>query len=347
MNEEQASNRGYSQDNPYQHLTRWLQHVYTLSPAEKAPQIRDKPSLSSNREETEPAEWLIESDYHPKFYQQLPNFILSLLQNDSQTMIQFAPLLYHLAGCRACHQAYLELYGPIHDAFHLDTSKVVSTKITRPLADVTPRLLARLCRLLIGQAEAVLLQAQEEGNDRDTHARSLLQQAIQIGMRISPNSMRNQALSDLVRVANLSTSAGKPASDQPHYIASVGTDATHHASVMRRGELIGQEPQALYLQSNAFKGFITKDQDILLLHLQELDKTLYGHHILVSVALGPLIDPIQWTGGNPQQIHSTDTVDERGTIQLPLGRTALRLNDPEERSLLEIIFLQLEVRGDK
>ena len=63
-------------------------------------------------------ELLLDSNYHIHFYQQLPDFVMALLHNDAQAMLQYADLLYHLAGCSECHTAYLELYDALRGAVY-------------------------------------------------------------------------------------------------------------------------------------------------------------------------------------------------------------------------------------
>src|SRR5437660_8743130 len=74
--------------------------------------VENKPPIDTIHDESD--QLLI--DYHPHFFQQLPDFIMALLHNDPNAILHYAPLLYHLAGCKTCHQAYKELYVALHAA---------------------------------------------------------------------------------------------------------------------------------------------------------------------------------------------------------------------------------------
>jgi len=100
----------------------------------------------------------------------------------------------------------------------------------------------------------------------------------------------------------------------------------------------------IHLQANMLEGTITQHGDTLQLHLHDLDKTLHGQFLTISVPLGSLIEPIRWHGGNPHTIRSVVPVDQHGMLDTPLGQTELQLSNPEERNLLEAIFMLLEVR---
>src|SRR5256714_33383 len=223
-------------------LARWLRHVLTTAP-------------SSTEDASSQSGLLLNTDYHPRFYQQLPDFIMALLQNDSLATVYYAPLLYHLAGCTVCHSAYLELYDAMRYAVKNGDAQPVVNQGTRPLATIPVGTLVSLCQLLINQAEAVLRQARHDDTDSDALARSLLQLAMRVSTQITQSSMRSRALKDLVRVATIF--------DGPH----------------SPGE---QEPAA--------------------------------------------------------------PVDKDGTLRTPVGQTDLRLDKPDDRSMLEVLFLQLEVR---
>jgi len=106
-----------------------------------------------------------------------------------------------------------------------------------------------------------------------------------------------------------------------------------------------QEQSAIEIQSNGLKGRIIQQGQELELHLQNLDATLRGRYLTISVLLGSLIEPVRWRDGNPQAIRSTVPVDASGTLVTLLGETEMRLNNPEERNLLEAMFLLLEVRA--
>jgi hypothetical protein len=213
---------------------------------------------------------------------------------------------------------------------------------------------------LIDQAEAVLRQAHRTGAinhapaDNDALARSLLQLAMKVSTQILQSSMRTRALKDLVRVATLFDGAPSPVEQHPaarSYTPLIGASGTpRHSRVVRKAETAmrgagkAAEQPAIYLQSHPLEGSITQHEDILELHLQDLDEKLRGHYLNISVPLGSLIEPVRWAGGNPHAIRTTAPVNKDGTLMTPLGQTDLRINNPDERSLLEVMFLLLEVR---
>jgi hypothetical protein len=107
----------------------------------------------------------------------------------------------------------------------------------------------------------------------------------------------------------------------------------------------GHELPIIHLQARSIMGTITQQGQTLELHLQDLDQALREHHVIVSVPLGSLIEPIRWIGGNPRSIRSSTPVDKTGALTIPLGQTDLRLEIQEDRNLLEAMFLLLEVRS--
>src|SRR5437868_10081476 len=169
-------------------LARWLRYMLSTSP-------------SSTEDATSGP--LLNTDYHPRFYQQLPDFIMALLQDDPLATVHYAPLLYHLAGCTTCHSAYLELYEAMRYAIKNGDAQPVVNQGTRPLATIPVGTLVSLCQLLINQAEAVLRQGRHDDTDSDALARSLLQLAMRVSTQIMQSSMRSRALKDLVRVATI------------------------------------------------------------------------------------------------------------------------------------------------
>ncbi|GAC1385231.1 MAG: hypothetical protein NVS4B7_08330 [Ktedonobacteraceae bacterium] len=320
-------------------LARWLQHVLTQPLQEQSSQS----GVSLN------------SDYHPRFYQQLPDFVMALLQNEPQATIHYAPLLYHLAGCTTCHTAYLELYDAMRYALKSGASHPTVNQGTRPLATIPTATLVNLCQLLISQAEAVLHQAHHDHSDGNTLARSLLQLAMRVSTHILQSSMRTKALKDLVRVATLFDGPHSPAEQQPatySYSPLVGASGgPRHGKVVRRGVDTpvrsvekSTESSIIYLQSHSLEGSITQRGNLLELHLQDLDETLRGHYLTLAVPLGSLIEPVRWRGGNPRAIRSEGPVAPDGTLSTALGQTDLQLNNAEERNLLEVMFSLLEVR---
>ncbi|MBV9228493.1 MAG: hypothetical protein JOZ18_04200, partial [Chloroflexi bacterium] len=197
----------HANDTQQAKLARWLQHLL---------QEPEQTTHASVLEESiAQLELLLGSNYHPHFYQQLPDFIMALLTNDPQATIHYAPLLYHLAGCRECHTGYIELYDAMRAAVHPEGARPVLGQGTRTLAATPQRMLGHLCQTLISQAEAVLRQARHDHTNADAAARSLLQLAISISARIGQSSIRRQALQDLVRVATLFDGPTTPREDDP------------------------------------------------------------------------------------------------------------------------------------
>jgi hypothetical protein len=323
-------------------LARWLRHVLTTAP-------------SSTEDASSQSGLLLNTDYHPRFYQQLPDFIMALLQNDPLATVYYAPLLYHLAGCTVCHSAYLELYDAMRYAVKNGDAQPVVNQGTRSLATIPVGTLVNLCQLLINQAEAVLRQARHEHTDEDALARSLLQLAMRVSTQITQSTMRSRALKELVRVATLFDGPHSPGEQEPaarSYSPLVGAGGTsRHGKIVRRADTARRsagkaaEPAAIFLQSHPLEGSITQNEDTLELHLHDLDQTLRGHYLTISVPLGSLLEPVRWIGGNPRAIRSLVPVDKDGTLRTPVGQTDLRLDKPDDRSMLEVLFLLLEVRS--
>jgi hypothetical protein len=166
--------------------------------------------------------------------------------------------------------------------------------------------------------------------------------------------MRSRALKDLVRVATLFDGPHSPGEQEPatrSYSPLIGAGSTpRHGKVVRRADTAlrsagkAVEPPSIFLQSHPLEGSITQHENTLELHLQDLDETLRGHYVNISVPLGSILEPVRWTGGNPRAIRSIAPVDKDGTLRTPIGQTDLRLDQPEDRSMLEVLFLLLEVR---
>lgn len=288
--------------------------------------------------------------YHPTFYQKLPDFIMALLQNDPHALTDYAPLLYHLAGCAVCREAYVELYAAMKEAMQVHEELPIVSEMVRPLPAMPSRLLAHFSRVLISQAETLLSQAHREHTDNEAQARSLLQMAMRISTHLTQQSMRSRALRDLVRVASLYTGESSPDTQQPPALAftavPAGAGGTRQGHVLRLGEIVPQstDQATIYLQAKAYEGAIIQHEDTLELQLRSLNSALRGHRLAISVPLGSLIEPVRWVGGNPHAIVATTLVNEKGMLQIPLGQTELRLQNPEERKLLEVMFSLLEVR---
>lgn len=347
----------YSYNDDTQRLAQWLLeilHTETEQTVVNAPatssSINTQKSPITGERDIQLELLLQDSSYHKRFYQQLPDFVMALLTDDSQAAIHYAPLLYHLAGCSLCHQSYLEIYDAMRAALYPREPRPILGQGTRTL-DATPqRMLAHLCQAWITQAEAILREARHDRTDGDVAARTLLQAAIQMSSRIKQDGVRQQARHDLVRVATLF--------DAPY---TSQTSAAEHAftpvlagpkGVTRRGEKtstqakeVVQNQLAIVLQSQSLEGTVLQKGQTLELHLQDLDESLRGRFITTSVALGSLIEPIHWLGGNPRAIRSIVPVDIKGELVMPLGETELRLNVPEERNMLETTFLLLEIRA--
>ncbi len=323
-------------------LAQWLQQVL-LYPIDDTTIPAEKEALNSS-------EIPFVMQYHPAFFQKLPDFIMALLNNDPHVLSDYAPLLFHLAGCTVCREAYVELYAAMREAVQVQDEQPIGSDTVRPLSAMPPRLLTHFSRVLIRQAEALLYQARHEHTDNDAQARSLLQMAMRISTYLTQQTMRSRALHDLVRVASLYAGESSPAAQQPPALAftsvPVGVSGMRQEHVLRLGKIEPPlaEQTTIYLQSNAYEGDIIQHEDTLELQLRSLNASLRGHRLAISVPLGSLIEPVRWAGGNPHVILAEHPVDDKGMLQMPLGQTELRLQNPEERELLEVMFSLLEVR---
>ncbi|GCE47523.1 hypothetical protein EI42_05828 [Thermosporothrix hazakensis] len=332
-------------------LAQWLQNILYTPP--RAPTEGPKPrkAWSDSRLESQ-LEMVMGSDYHLRFYQQLPDFIEALLKNEPGVTLRYASLLYHLAGCEECHQGYLELYDALSFALAPQETQIILTR--EPGTNTPPRMVGHLCRVLISQAEAVLKQARREHRDEVEAARSLLQLALRFSSRIQQSAIRRQATQDLVRVATLFSGPTAPASEDADtgvykYTPMLATPGgVRGRKTVRHTELLGrprdQVPSLISLQSRGLEGSIEQQGEMLELRLQGLGPELRGKHLLVTIPLGSLLEPVSWQGGNPLAIRSEEPVDAQGSLIMTLGTTSLRLSDPEEHNLLETLFLLLEVR---
>jgi hypothetical protein len=292
------------------------------------------------------------AEYHPAFYSQIPNFAMALLKHDPAATTHYAPLLFHLLSCPTCHRAYLEIYDALRVALTGDTrtaAPVLRMPSSASLATTSPKLLVFLCQLLIGQARAILRQAHREHNDQDIWARSLLQQAMQLSRYIMQHTLRQRALRDLVEVASLASPVAPetPAGEATlSYSALVGSGSGTRGRTLRRAEMVSrpnEEQGSIDLRSNTLEGRITQEGELLVLHLVGLDEHLHGKFLLVSIPLGTLLEPIRWLGGNPYAILSNAAVSVDGKLSVPLGRTELRLSNPEEHNLVETLFKKLDI----
>ncbi len=342
MNDNEQFDNPSTNDSEQLKLARWLQHVLAQPP-------QDTAHISTSEEN----EVVANNDYHPQFYRQLPDFIMALLQNDAKAMVHYAPLLYHLAGCAVCRGAYLELYDALRYAMKSGEKTPGITSINYGSRSLPDGASVKLCQLLISQAEAVLQQARFDHTDGDAQARSLLQWAMRVSAHIMQNGMRVKALRDLVRVATITNDPQSPVKQElasRSYSPMIGASGTRHGKVLRKAGVhlrsagIPADQAMIFLQSSPLEGSIIQREGILELHLHDLDEKLRGRYLTISVPLGSLIEPVRWLGGNPRAIRTEESVDKDGTLVTPLGETDLRLNNPDERNLLEVMFLLLEVR---
>jgi len=324
----------------YLPLARWLQTILAM------PSVQLRPGATSPLDDVASAA----STYHLPYFQQLPDFALALLKNDDQATLYYAPLIYHLIGCPACHHAYLEIYDAMSVALTVDSEQKVPDDGHHTLALTPARMLVYLCQLLINQAQAVLRAARHEHGDNDAWARALLQQSLTMSSHIMQSALRQRALQNLVEVALLA--AGYSEDEQNPaihtYTSLVGAGGgARTGKTRRRAEMLERpagEP-TIELQSGTLQGSIAQRDDILELRLHHLDTSLRGHYLLIAVPLGSLIEPVRWIGGNPRAIRSQSPVDGEGNLATQLGKTDLRLATPEDRNLLEAMFKKLDVRS--
>ncbi len=320
-------------------LAQWLQELLAQPPQPPRPERTSIVETSG----------ALKEEYHPRFYTQLPDFAAALLANDPDVMVRYAPLLYHLLGCRACHSAYLEIYDALWAARASGDTSPFPDIGQHKLAATPSRMLVYLCQLLISQARAVLVQSRHEHTDNDELARSLLRQAMQMSAHIMQGTQRQRALRDLVEVAVLAqgASAGQQDAQAQSYSAQVVDAAgSRRGKVLRRADMLERPAEDVFLelQSGALKGRIVQRGEMLELLLDGLNASWRGHHVLVRVPLGSLLEPVRWLGGNPWAIRSQSPVDEHGSLKTPIGYTDLHLSDPEDYNLLEAMFKKLDLR---
>lgn len=319
----------------YEPLAKWLLALLATPP---------RPLPAAQAVMTQEGE--LSDTYHLRLYQQLPDFVMALLANDEQVMVRYAPLLYHLIGCPACHAAYLEVYDAMRAA--LSRTESMPTPGAYALSALPQRGIAALCQSLIEQAGAVLRQARRDHTDYNDWARILLQQALSISAHITQGTLRQRALQGLVDVATMYTAATQP--DVPpaahSYTSQVTAASGARGKVRRRAEMLERpiEEPAIDLRSGKLEARIVQQGETLELHLQHLDNALCGHSLIITVPLGSLIEPVRWLGGNPHAIRSQQPVDEQGNLVTPLGRTDLLLTSAEDRNLLEAMFKILDIR---
>ncbi len=359
-----------TQHSSYARLAQWLEQIMQPPPPLMPPltSINAASLPATAHENTETLlDLQFDSRYHLSYYQQLPDFAMALLNNDMQAPVRYGALLYHLAGCEVCRHAYVDIYGSLKEALQPSGPRPFLGQGTRTLSATPPRMLSHLCRTLISQAEAVLRQARHEHDEQpnqnsytteaaaEDEARTLLQLALRIGSHITQNSVRKQALQDLVRVATITERQEPVQPNDPQaraYTPSPASASRTRGKVFRRADITqhtqssqdAQENLSIPLQSRTLSGTITQRGSLLELHLKDLDAALRGQYVRVSVLLGSLIEPVRWQGRNPHAILSSTPVATDGSLVMPLGETDLRLSNPEDYHLLETLFMLVEVR---
>lgn len=337
MQNEGQPNPGRSRQS-YIPLARWLQEALAIPTPPSPP---ERTSL------LETGGHPIEG-YHPQFYSQIPDFVAALLKDDAQAALHFAPLFYHLVGCSTCHTAYLEIYDAMRAALATGGETHIVAPTSQPMALTPPRMLVYLCQVQINSARAVLRQSRHDHIDRDAWARALLRQAITISSYIQQSSLRVRALQDLVEVATLALGAGdaEPAAHSYSSVVEPGVGVRKGTKVLRRAEMLDRsvDGEAIDLESGSLEGLLTQDGETLELRLHDLDESLRGRYLLISIPLGALLEPVRWLGKDPHAIRSQVPVDAQGNLKTPLGTTDLRLTNREDRHMLEAMFKKLDIR---
>lgn len=329
----------------YKQLAHWLQRIVASSTGGAAAfEAEDDNALPDG----EPR------GFHPGYYRQLPALAMTLLRHpgDSHALLPYTALLYHLASCPDCREAYLDLYRALRPTLETDHRLPPMEYGVRSLSAMPAESLVHLCQSLISQAKAVLRQARHDNTDGADQARALLQLAMRFSAHIIQPGMRGAALADLVRVATLFDGPHSPGEEPPaahSYTPLVGAAGPRHGTRVVRGAAVRSQPApsdtpAIYLQAHHLEGSITQQGETLELHLHDLDATLRGRYLLIAIPLGGLLEPVRWRGGNPKAIRALVPVAADGSLHTPLGTTDLRLSDPEERNLLEAMFRLIEVR---
>ena len=315
-------------------LARWLQSIL------QEPPVEGDSILLAEKEGTD----------HITLYRQLPDLIQAQLKGDQEAPIRYAPLLFHLVGCEACHQEYLHLYDALGFATQSNTPQATTRQPRRWECNMNglQRMLGHLCRTLIQQAEFTLRQSAAQQEYRLDEARSLLQLAIRVSARIREQNRRSEALHDLVRVATLLDTASGP---DAQYAEEHGQTASFTSAGRERVRTVRSvipmtatsRQTHLQLRSGQGEGAITQDGSTLILHLRNFGEIFRGRDVTISVLLGTLIEPIRWAGGNPRAIRSSTRVSKDGELSLVVGETDLQLAQEEDYHLLEVTFSLLEV----
>ncbi len=321
-------------------LAHWLQALLAV-PAQPAPPERTSLLETGGH----PLE-----DYHPVFYQQLPDFAMALLKDDAQATLRYAPLFYHLIGCTTCHMAYLEIYDAMRAALAASEEPPIVVPGPQALALTPPRMLVYLCQLLINQAQVVLRQSRHDHIERDPWVRALLQQALSMSAHIQQSTLRQRALQRLVDVATLALGTGDEDHAAHSYtsLVAAGVGVRKGGKIRRRAEMLEHlaSDEAIDLECGSLEGIVTQEGETLVLLLHDLDESLRGRHLVISVPLGALLEPVRWLGKNPRAIRSQVPVDTQGNLKTPLGSTDLRLSNREDHNLLEAMFKKLDIRPE-
>ena len=287
---------------------------------------------------------------HMKFYRQIPDFAQALLKDPTrEDVIRFGPLVFHLIACPDCHAAYREIYDAMSAAIGIQDEQTLTSQLPQPATNTVTRAQVYTCQLLIHQASDVLREAHHSHKDQDAWARSLLLQALYLSSKISESSQRQRALHDLVEVATLFDKDDRPEPASHSYIPVLSGGSASGQKTTRRltdtpGRSEGQAVIRLRTKFLKLDGTITQHNDVLELHLENLDQELRGQFLFISVPCGPLLEPVRWIGGNPHAIKSIVPVGEDGSLTTPLGSTHLQLSNREEHNLLEALFIILNVR---
>src|SRR5207245_1971225 len=135
----------------YYPLAQWLQQVLAVPPLQS--QLEPVPVGDDTQ---------TGGVYHRRFYRQLPDFVMALLNDDPQAILHYAPLLFHLIGCPGCHATYLEFYDAMRAALQAGEAPVQATFGSSTLTTTPSRMVMHLCQSLISEAETVLRQAHRE-----------------------------------------------------------------------------------------------------------------------------------------------------------------------------------------
>lgn len=317
----------------YRPLAQWLQQILATN--------AELPTDTANEVQFGDA-------YHVEFYRQLPDFVHVLLNNATQEdIIRFGPLVFHLIGCPTCHASYLDMFDSMRATMETSEAQTSTSQLPQSIATPSTRVLVNTCQLLINQSADILREARRKHSNHEAWARSLLQQAIYLSSHLMESTQRQRALQNLVNVASYLDDTTTPAAESYLPVLSTGS-SSRQSKIRRRAEALGRPPgeATIYLQTGASKkeGMITQNQDVLELHLEDLDQELRGRFLLITIPFGSLLEPVRWIGNNPGAIRSKVPVSEDGSLTTPLGTTALQLNNPADHNLLEAMFRMLDIR---